>query len=173
MATLNGSFSIKHQGIVSLSVRDGISPELQRLLKKSRNLSPAMKKIENQVMKPLKVKAWQGSGLKSRSGELRDAVETWHGKKSSGISIRTTPGKDLVIPKAVFHTDGAKRGQYNNKDRYKVSKHSRRGRNVRKHTRRNAGAPWADVPARKFIPEELGSTGTTAAVKILEEHLDV
>ena len=132
-----------------------------------------MRKIENEVMKPLKSRAWKGSGLKARSGELRDAIQTWHGKKSAGISIRTSPGKDLVIPKAVFHSEGAKRGQYRNKDRYKVSRYSRRGKNVKAHTRRNAGAPWADVKARKFIPEQLGSNGKEAAVKILWEYIVV
>lgn len=159
--------------IVKVDLRDGISPELQRLLKKSRNLKPAMKKIENEVMQPLKSRAWKGSGLHSRTGELRDAVQTWHGKKSAGISIRTSPGKDLVIPKAVFHSAGAKRGQYRNKDRYKVRSYSRRGRNVRAHSRRNGGAPWGNVKARRFIPEALGAVGVKRAVKILEEYIDV
>ncbi|SHO52853.1 hypothetical protein [Desulfopila aestuarii] len=160
-------------GIVSIDIRDGISPELHRLLKKSRNLSPAMRKIEETVMKPLKRRAWQKSGLRADTGELRDAVETWHGKKSAGISVHTSPGKDLVIPKATLQTQGAKRGQYRGKDRYRVRQHTRGGRTIKAHTRRNTGSPWGNVKARKFIPTDLGTAGTEAAIRILEEYIDV
>lgn len=161
-------------GIVKLTLKDGITPELERLIKRSRNLSPAMRKIELRIMSPLKRKAWAKSGLKSRSGELRDSIKTWHGKKSAGISVHTLPGKDLVIPKAITHTRGAKRGSYTKKREYKVRGYRRGGVSVPEHYRRNAGTPWGNIPARPFVPDKMsGSDALRAAEIIKKELLDV
>lgn len=159
--------------IVSLDIRDGVTPAMLKLLKKTRDLTPAMREIDYRIMKPLKSKAWAASGLKSRSGELRDAVTTWHGKKSAGVSVRSSAGKDLIIPKAVLQSEGAKKHQHTKKRSYRVRAHDRAGRKVGQHTRRNAGAPWGDVKARPFIPTRLGPGETQSAIRILEGFIDV
>ncbi len=159
--------------IISMSVNDALSPALRKTVKKTRNLSQVMRKVEQLIMKPLKSMAWQKSGLESRSGELEGAVQTWHGKKSAGVSVHTSPGRDLVIPKATMHTEGAKKGKYRRKQRYRVKTHSRRGKNVRRHERRNAGSPWGNVEARGFIPTGLSAADIQRAAKMIEDFIDV
>lgn len=159
--------------VVSLTVKDGITPELERLIKKSRNMTRPMRKVELLVMRPLRARAWAKSGLKSDSGELEKSVKTWHGKKSAGVSVHTLPGKDLIIPKAVTHTEGRRRGSATRKRQYAVRGHTRRGRRVSPHMRRNAGAPWGDIKARPFIPVRLRGAEIMQITRIIKDHLDV
>jgi len=154
-----------------MTVKDGITPELERLIKKSRNLSPAMRKVEGLVMRPLRTRAWQSSGLHSVSGDLKKSVKTWHGKKSAGISVHTLPGKDLIIPKAVTMTDGAQRGSYTKKRKYRVRGHRRGAAAVKTYQRRNPGSPWGDIKSRPFIPAGMEPHDIAKAGEIISEFL--
>lgn len=156
-----------------VEVRDFMSPELRKLAKKTRDLRPAMKKIETFVMSPLRVKAWAASGLESHSGDLRDSVETWSGKKSAGIAVHPPSGRSTVMPKAVVHTEGRRRRAHSRKTRYTVGGHRRGGTSVSRYTRRNTGSPWGDIKARGFIPTRMPSASARLAARIIEEYLDV
>lgn len=158
---------------ITIDVRDYMTPAMQELAKKARNLSPAMKKIDQQVMTPLKSRAWAGSGLHSQSGELEEAVQTWHGKKSAGVALHTPAGRTLVTPKAVIHTEGAKAGKFVKKARRPVRAHKRGAVRVSRYTRSNYGAPRGDIPAREFIPDSLTPFDAQLAAKIIEEFIDV
>lgn len=160
-------------GSATLTVNDGISPVLLRLVKKSRDMSPVMRQVKTGVILPKKLEAWQKSGLVSRTGELEDAVELWHGKKSAGVSVKSTPGHDLVIPKAVFHTSGARKHQYKKKGRVRVARHSRAGRRVRSYSRKNHGSPWGAVKARKFLPTSFSTVDKKRIEALLRRHLSV
>jgi hypothetical protein len=156
-------------GAVSLTVEDGISPVLEKLIRKTRDLTPAMKEVELLVMRPLKYKAWRESGLTSRSGELEDSVQTWHGKKSAGISVKTLPGKDLVIPKAVTQMSGRKSGSATRKRHYRVRKYNRGAVAVGSYTRTSSGSPWGDIPARPFIPQVFSAMDVRRISSIIED----
>lgn len=165
--------------VISLDMRDSMTPELQKLVKRARNLSPAMRQVEGQVMGHLKRKAWAGSGLKSRSGELYGAIEVWHGKKSAGVAVHKPPGRNLVLPKAVTHMEGRDKHQFRLKPRRKVSahyrKHHRSGKRhrVSEHMRRNLGGPRGDIPARRFLPDGFSVSDERKIVKILEDYFYV
>lgn len=159
--------------IVSITAKDGIDDEFAKLLKKTRNLKPAMHEVELLVMRPLKSKAWHGSGLASRSGELEKSVQAWHGKKSTGFGVHRKPGRNLIIPKAVTHTMGARRAQYRKKRQYRVRGYHGGGRAVSGYTRRNAGAPWGNIKARPFIPSRLSTGDIQRVIRILERYIHV
>lgn len=158
--------------VMTLDVRDGVSPAMLKLLKKSRNMKKAMQQIETRVIKPMAEVEWSTSGLKSRSGELKHSVVTFSGKKSAGLSVHTSPGHDLIIPKAVTHTRGAKRHEFRRKQRITVKRYSRKGRTVSGHARRNRGAPWGKIPVRRFIPTKFNAIQTARVVKILKDYIN-
>lgn len=158
---------------VTLSISDGISPEMDMLLKKTRNLKKAMKQVEQRVFNPLRRKAWARSGLQSQSGELKNSVEAWSGKKSAGVSVHSNAGSDLVIPKGLTHMRGARRHEFKKRNRATVKSHGRAGQSVRSHQRRNTGSPWGDVKKRQFIPQRLSGSDTQKIVKILMDHINV
>lgn len=157
-------------GIVTLDIRDGITPELERLIKKSRNLRPAMRKIELLVNRPLRSRAFKSSGIKSHTGRLRDTVETWHGRKSAGISVHA---KGLDFAKAATLARGAKRHSFRKRRKYVSIRGHNRGRSqVKAHERRNAGSPWGNIKARPFIPTRLSAGDVQRVVSIIKDHLD-
>lgn len=158
---------------MSMELRDTMSPAMRRLIKKTRNMTPAMKKIETKIIKPMKSTAWAGSGLKSHSGELQDSVKTWHGKKSTGLSVHSSPGRDLIIPKAVAQLRGAKKHAYRKHQRIRVKRHSRSGRRIKGYIRTNKGAPWGKVKARKFLPTRFTTAETLRIRKILTGFINV
>lgn len=154
-------------------IKDGITPELRRLLKKSGDLTPALKDIEHQVMRPLKLRAWDASGIRSRTGELKDSVVTFHGKRSAGVSVHTSPGKDLIIPKAHTLSKGVQRHQYRIRKTPLVRAYRRLGKMIAPHKRIIIGAPFGDIQARPFVPERLGPNDERKAVSILEDFFNV
>lgn len=147
--------------------------KLDRLVKKSRNLTPVMRSIEDRVMVPLRLGSWSRSGLHEKSGELKRSIQTFHGKKSAGVSVHTVPGHDLIIPKAITQTRGAKKHAFRRYSRSKIRSHTRSGRRISAYTRSNQGAPWGTIKARPFIPVKLRRADRVKIIKILEEHLDV
>lgn len=160
---------------VELTIKDFLSPELQRLARRCSDFSPVMAKVESVILKPLKRSAWDSSGLLSRSGELLGAIDTWHGKTSAGITIRSKRGRDLVIPKAVTHTKGAKKGKFGRKRKseFKVKGYTARGgRMVAAYRKKTGVFPWGDIPARKFFPEQEELQRETPVVeKMIKEFL--
>lgn len=170
MAELRSAIS---GGELTLDLRDELRPELRKLAKKTRNLRPAMRKIEALVMKPLKERKWRASGLESHSGELEEAVQTWHGKKSAGVAIRKPRGRNLVLAKASRHMEGSKKHQFRKRSRTKVNKYTREGRRVRSYSRKNVGAPWGLVQARPFLPSRLSAASVRQAARIIERFIDV
>lgn len=159
--------------VVTLTADDGISADLSRRIKRARDMRPAMKEVERQVMQPLRASAWKSSGLKSRSGELKKSVVTFAGKKSAGISVHTTPGHDLVIPKAVTLSEGRRRREHRKRDRTAVKSHTRKGRRISGYVRRNVGSPWGNIKARPFIPDRFSGAETSKITAILTRYLDV
>ena len=131
-----------------VTVKNGITPELEQLAAQAEDMSPAMRKIERRLLAPSIYPAWSRSGLRQKTGELRKAVAGWHGKKSAGITLKTRPGKDLVLPKAHMHMSGKEKHQHKKKDDYKLR--SKKGKTFK---RKNLGAPWGNVQARPFLPE--------------------
>lgn len=156
-----------------LTIRDGISPALLKLVKRSRNLKGAMADIERQVLAPKKAAAWQRSGLKSDSGELEDSVTLWHGKKSAGVTVKSKPGHDKVIPKATLHVQGARKGHYVKHSRIRVKSHTRSGRRVSGYTRKNIGSPWGNVPARDFLPRSFSFADKRRIETIIRRYVRV
>lgn len=152
-------------------MKETATPELQRLLKRAGDLSPGLKKVEDGVLRPLKRRAWSGSGIRSRSGELKESVVTFHGKRSAGISVHTVPGKDLIIPKAHTLTKGAKRHQFRVKKPPLVRAYRRLGRLVAPHRRFMIGTPFGDVKARPFVPKRLEPADERKAAEIIKEHM--
>ena len=158
---------------MTLKQTDGISPAMLQVLKKTRNLKPAMRRVELLVLQPMRVTEWASSGLKSRSGELRDAVQTFSGKKSAGLAVHSKPGHDLIIPKAITHTRGAKKHEFRKRQRSTVKSYHRAGRKVRGYVRRNRGGPWGAVPKRPFIPTAFNAAQQLRIRKILGEYIHV
>lgn len=156
-----------------LFIKDGVSPELNKILKKAKDVSPAMKEIGNSILKREMWRAWYGSGLTSRSGELRSAIKTFFGKRSAGVSVKKPKGRNLVIPKAITHAGGRAAHTFRKKTEYKVSAHMRGGKQIDEYTRKNVGAPWGDIEARPFIPDNLSSGDQRRVLDILRRHLHV
>lgn len=159
--------------IMTLDIRDGITPAMKRKLKRTRDMSSAMRKIETTVIRPLRSRAWSGSGLESQSGELKDSVTTFHGKKSAGLSVRSKAGHDLIIPKAVTHLRGAKRYAFRKKSRARVKSHHRDGAKVRSYSRRNPGSPWGRIKKRGFLPTKFSTADIARITQTLKEYIDV
>jgi len=143
-------------GNVTIDIKDNISPELQRLARKTQDFSRVMGRIESEILRPIRSAALGASELQSRSGELFGAVQTWSGKVSAGISLRSKSGRDLIIAKAITHTQGAKKGSFGRqrKSAYKVKGYSTGGRKVKSYTKKQGIFPWGNIPAREFFPDE-------------------
>lgn len=159
---------------VEFRVDDNLTPELKRIAERGHDFTHVMAQIENVILKPMKSLAWSSSGLHSRSGELERAIDTWHGKSSAGITLRSKAGRDLILPKAATHTGGADKGSFGKqrKSAYKVKGYSSRGRTVKAYTKRNGVFPWGDIPARKFFPEEQDlERQRPAIIAMIGEHL--
>lgn len=143
-----------------IKIDDGITKALTRLSRKGTDFTPVMARIEQQILKPIRNEAWTSSGLNLRSGQLFDAVATWHGKSSAGITLKSRPGKDLIIAKALTHTQGAAKGSFSKrgKKQWPVKGYTRRGRSglvsVKKHQKKIGPSPWGNIPARPFFPKE-------------------
>lgn len=158
---------------MTVEVKDFVAPELRRLLKKARDLRPAMRRIESTVLSLSRGRAWAESGLQSRSGELQGAIKTWSGKKSAGVSVKKPAGRNLVLPKAVTHSEGRKKHQFRLKLERAVRAHTRAGSRVSRHMRKNLGGPRGDITARPFLPTGLNAGEQQQVVSILEGYLDV
>lgn len=145
-----------------IEVKDnGVMDALARLAKKSSDLSPVMRKIEQEIFEPEARAAWEASGLHSKSGELKEAITPFAGKVSSGVGLRSYKGRDLVWPKAVTHTFGRKKGS--NKPR---------SSRVRRMFLRKYQTPWGDIPARPFIPSESDIREKSAKImKLIEDYI--
>jgi len=141
---------------------DGVVDALRRLAKRSEDLSPIMRKIEQEVFAPEAEAAWAASGLHSKSGELKSAITPFAGKVSSGVGLRSYKGRDLVWPKAVTHTFGRKKGS------------NKPGRSrVRRMFLRKYQTPWGDIPARPFIPSESDIRARSGRImKLIEEYIN-
>ena len=127
-----------------IRVRDGITPDLARLMRAVRNMRPAMERVRRGVLDPMIPEFWSASGLRSRSGELRRAVTTRALSKSAKILVNV---KGKVLPKAVTHLRGAQARQYRKKETYKV-----RSKKGNEFDRTNPGSPWGAIPSRRFFP---------------------
>ncbi|MGV0961862.1 MAG: hypothetical protein ACOYB1_18710 [Limnohabitans sp.] len=142
--------------MITFEVKDMISPHLARMAKHVSNFTPVMARVEREVLKPLRLTAWGRSGLRSRSGQLFAAVETWHGKRSAGVTLKSDRGHDLILPKAMTQAHGAKKNAFSRrrKKQWKVKSYSRIGLNIRAHVKSKGPLPWGDIPARPFVPDE-------------------
>lgn len=160
---------------IEAKVVDNMTPTLQRMLKKGHDFSPVMARVEREIFAPLRLTAWSGSGLSSRSGELFRAVDTWHGKSSAGVTLRSNAGKDLILPKAATHTGGAKRGSFkaNRAKGYRVKRYATKGgRKVKEYIKRSYTVPWGNVPARPFFPTAAEIERHQGKVhRMIQEHL--
>ncbi len=153
---------------LGINLRDSMTPALLELTKKVKDLSRPMRDIERQVMRPLKERAWKSSGLKKESGDLRDSVKTFSGKKSAGVGLKA---QGLVAGRAVLLNQGAKKNQYRRKRKIKIRAHSRQGRAVAEHTRRNNGSPWGKIKKSQFIPSKLSGSDEKKIFTIMEKYI--
>lgn len=135
----------------NVTVNENVTKKLRRLLRIARNLAPAMRQIERRILMTPIYGAWQRSGLRARSHELRRAVQAWSGKRSAGVSLRSKRGRDLVLPKAFTHTFGAHKQQWHGRGANRASYAVTRGGTT--FRRRNPGSPWGAIPARPFFPD--------------------
>lgn len=134
-----------------ITVKNDATKRLRKLLRVARNLAPAMRQIERRVLMVPIAGAWQRSGLRARSHELRKAVQAWSGRRSAGLSLRSKRGRDLVLPKAYTHTFGAHKQQWHGKGKNRASYKVTRGGST--FDRKNPGSPWGAIPARPFFPD--------------------
>ena len=135
-----------------ITVKNDATKRLRKLLRVARNLAPAMRQIERRVLMVPIAGAWQRSGLRARSHELRKAVQAWSGRRSAGLSLRSKRGRDLVLPKAYTHTFGAHKQQWHGKGAFK-SEYPVFRKSGRAFMRKNPGSPWGAIPARPFFPD--------------------
>lgn len=159
---------------IKMTVKDNLTPALKRIAKRGDDLMPVMDRIENEIMKPMRTAAWGSSGLRSRSGELRNAIATWHGKYSAGITLRSKAGRDLILPKAATHMGGAKKGSFGRqrKSAFKVKGYFANGRRVKAYTKKAGVFPWGDIQARVFFPEEVAlERKRSAIIAMIKEHI--
>jgi hypothetical protein len=140
--------------MLTITLTDTATAQLDRLGGRMADLSPVMRRIEREMFAPSIGPAWAKSGLKSRSGELRKAATAWHGKVSAGVTLRTRKGRDLVLAKASTHLQGRKKQAFKKKDFIKVAGHTRMGRPVQPFSRKNPGSPWGRISKRPFFPVE-------------------
>lgn len=89
-------------------------------------------------------------------------------------SIAANARKDQVevgtnVIYATTHQFGAKKGSFGTKD-VTVRSHTRNGRPVRQHTRKQA-LPWGDIPARPFIG--FSTEDEEEIARLLNEYLDL
>ena len=162
------------EAMIGIEIKDHISPTLQRMAKHITNFKPVMARVENEVFKPLRITAWGRSGLRSRSGELFAAVKTWHGERSAGVTLKSDRGHDLILPKAMTQTQGAKKNAFSRrrKKQWKVKGYSRRGVKVKAHTKSKGPLPWGDIPARQFMPKDRDLEQHKAAIgRMTEEYI--
>lgn len=142
---------------IDIAIKDNISPELQRLVKQADDLQPVMRRVESEIIEPEAVQAWSGSGLHSRTGALRAAIVTWHGKVSAGVTLKAKGGRKdvgLIFPKAATHMYGRKK--FSSKQGAKSKRRS----------------PWGDIPARPFFAEAQDIERRRGAIiTMIEEHL--
>ena len=132
-----------------VTVKDEATKKLRRLLRVARNLAPAMRQIERRILMVPIAGAWQRSGLRARSGELRRAVQAWSGRRSAGLSLRIV---GLARAKARTHTFGAHKQQWHGRGKNRAS-YAVTGKSGAKFQRRNPGSPWGAIPARPFFPD--------------------
>lgn len=142
--------------MISIDIKDHLSPTIQRLSKHVTNFTAVMARVEKEIFKPLRITAWGRSGLRTRSGELFAAVSTWHGKRSAGVTLKSDRGHDLILPKAATQAHGAKKNAFSRrrKKQWKVKSHIRHGIKIKAHTKSKGPLPWGDIPARPFMPDE-------------------
>jgi|LGOV01.1.fsa_nt_gb phage gpG-like protein len=122
-----------------------------------KDYSPVMQKISDRYLKTMARRGWSGSGLHSVSGELEKAITPFHGKRSAGVGIRTTKGKDKVLPKAITHTYGARKGSFP-----QGPKGRRSGRK----------SPWGRIPARPFMPAAMPGSYQRGAEQLIMDFID-
>lgn len=137
-----------------MEVKDCITPTLSKMARNLDDFTPVMARVEREILKPMRLSAWAGSGLHSRTGQLLGAVTPWHGKTSAGITLKTKRGSDLILAKAATHSRGAAKGSFDRrkKKQWKVKGYTTgSGRKVRAHIKRGGVFPWADIPAREFF----------------------
>ena len=151
-----------------INIADSMTPEIEALVDRIKNLAPAMKQIETQVMLPLKRKAWSSSGIKPETGEIKKAVKTFSGKRSAGVGFKAS---GLVASRGLQLARGARKHQYRRKRRVTIKAHTRRGKAVSEHTRVNHGSPWGSVKARHFVPTSLSGGDEKKIIDILENYV--
>jgi len=164
--------------MITINIDDKISPALARLARNATSMAPAMQKIESRILKPLRLSALGSSGITPRTGELFAAVDTWSGRVSAGITLRSKPGKDLIIPKASTMMKGAQKNSYGRrrKKQWTVKAYSRTTASgtftVQRHSKSKGPLPWGNIPARPFFPKEQQLVGRMADISaIISEHL--
>lgn len=133
----------------NVTVNENVTKKLRRLLRIARNLAPAMRRIERRILMAPIAGAWQRSGLRARSHELRRAVQAWSGKRSAGLSLRNV---GLARAKARTHTYGAHKQQWHGRGAFKTEYPVFR-KSGRAFMRKNPGSPWGAIPARPFFPD--------------------
>lgn len=158
-----------------LNIADSMTPALEALAVRVKDLTPVMQQIESQVMSPLKRKAWADSGIRSETGELKKAVETFSGKRSAGVGFKTKwlgrTDAGFAIARGSLLTRGARKHQYRRKRRVKIKAHTRRGKAVSEHTRVNHGSPWGDIRARRFMPTALTGGDEGKIIDIIGDYV--
>ncbi len=159
--------------MLTVTINDTVvTNELARIAELADDLTPVMNRIRGEVFSPAIAPSWALSGLHSASGELRQAITAWSGKRSAGITLRTRKGRDLVLPKAMTHTKGRSKQAKAKKKILTIKGHSRGGRSVLGHERRNPGAPWGDIPARPFFPDDnILATAAGLIETMITEHI--
>lgn len=151
-----------------INIRDSLSPELNKLAKKVKNLSKPMGQVEREVMSPLRKKAWGNSGINVETGEIRKSVKTFSGKKSAGVNLKA---RGLTAARAVLLSNGAKKRQYRRKNKTFVRSHTRKRHTVKAYFRRNLGSPWGKIKARPFVPTRLSGSDRRKILKIVSEYV--
>lgn len=143
-----------------VSLRGGFGPVAEELARlRVKDFTPVMEAIKQRFMEPMAHASWAASGLHSRTGELEGAITPFSGKVSAGVGVRTTKGRDLVLPKAIVHTYGRKKWA------------SKRGFN-RKTKQAKRRSPWGDIPARPFIPQDMPAGYKAAAEQMIVDFIN-
>lgn len=159
--------------IVDLKVHDNLTGELKQLLKRSRDLSPVMARVESGIMARQRRRGWMYSGLHRRTGFLYRSTKTWHGKTSAGVSGEAS-GATMATPIGFALTMGREKAAGDRRGRNRkhwVRAYRRRGRRVRRH-RRYMPTPWGDIPARPYIEETMDPADKARIGKWVIEFLD-
>lgn len=158
---------------MTIKVTYKVRHDLEQILAKAEDISPVMQKVRLTLLAPKAKAAWQKSGLKSRTGQLEQAITPWSGKRSTGVTLRTKRGRDLVLPKASIHMSGAKKQKWKKKQTGKVKAHKRGWSSVSEYERRNPGSPWGDIKARPFFLKRnaLSAAEQTTIAAMVERHI--